>query len=338
MTTLCGHIAVQILPLPWFAPTSASPGGVRPFGSVRGQVPGVALTEAMLPPLFVVSLGRFSEGSDPPKQPARVGMTARTLIRPKATWGLHRWPIEEFQEAKAGTLPEGRRRADWTPEAPSARNKEKVRLLVLAVLLTALASGACSNRDAVSVTRGAREPSASGLVPASAELLGKCRATANEVGYPVPCPTRMPTAYRATRAIGGCELDIIGPGGIGGCSKAWRGWVVGSSETSDQHLVVVASPRALRNDAKVVNGPAWYPGARVRPLRSLTINGWRVRAVYVPAETNDGSAFARHVVLVWTVAGHTYGVGFHNAGSLRQTMDLDAALVRGIRLVAPADS
>jgi hypothetical protein len=148
----------------------------------------------------------------------------------------------------------------------------------------------------------------------------------------------VPTAYRPTRAIGRCEIDIIGPGGVGGCSKAWRGWVVGSSETSDQHLVVVASPRALRNDAKVVNGPAWYPGARVRLLRSLTINGWRMRAVYVPVKTNDGSAFARHVVLIWTVDGHTYGVGFHKAGSFGHTIDLDAALARGIRLVVPADS
>jgi hypothetical protein len=70
----------------------------------------------------------------------------------------------------------------------------------------------------------------------------------------------------------------------------------------------------------------------------LTLNGWRMRAVYVPVKTNDGSAFARHVVLIWTVGGHTYGVGFHKTGSFRQTVDLDAALVREIRLVAPADS
>jgi hypothetical protein len=89
------------------------------------------------------------------------------------------------------------------------------------------------------------------------------------------------------------------------------GWVVGSSETNDQHLVIHASPRPVRNAAKVVNGPAWYPGARVRPLRSLTINGWRMRAAYVPVKTNAGSAFMRHVVLIWTVRGHTYGIGFH---------------------------
>jgi hypothetical protein len=114
--------------------------------------------------------------------------------------------------------------------------------------------------------------------------------------------------------------------------------VVGSSETNDQHLVIVASPRALRSDAKVVNGPAWYPGARVRPVQRMTINGWRMQAVYVPFGTNAGSAFARHVVLIWTVSGHTYGVGFHNVHGLRPALDLDMALVRGVRLVAPADS
>jgi hypothetical protein len=114
--------------------------------------------------------------------------------------------------------------------------------------------------------------------------------------------------------------------------------VVGSSKTNDQHLVIVASPRPLRSDAKVVNGPGLYPGARVRPLRSLTIKGWRMRAVYAPFGTNDGSAFARHVVLIWTVGGYTYGIGFHKVHGLGATLDLDAALARGVKLIAPANS
>jgi hypothetical protein len=209
-----------------------------------------------------------------------------------------------------------------------------VRTLVLVVALSLLSCG-CSDSGEVAATAPPPKPFASRLVEASPELLGKCRATANAVGYPVPCPTRVPDGLTATPGIGGCELDIIGPAV---CAKAWRGWVVGSSETNDQHLVITASPQALRNDAKVVNGPAWYPSARVRPLRSLTINGWRMRAVYVPVKTNAGSAFMRHVVLIWTVRSHTYGIGFHNVHGLRPTLDLDAALARGVRLVAPADS
>jgi hypothetical protein len=63
-----------------------------------------------------------------------------------------------------------------------------------------------------------------------------------------------------------------------------------------------------------------------------------MRAVYVPPAANDGSAFMRHVVLIWTVGGHTYGVGFHNVHGLDETLDLDPALARGLRLVAPPGS
>jgi hypothetical protein len=213
-----------------------------------------------------------------------------------------------------------------------------MRMLALAVALMALLGGGCSDSGGVAATGTLPKPSGSLLVQAPTELLEKCQATAPEIGYPVPCPTRVPEGLTPTRGSGGCQLDVVGPGGVGGCVKTWRGWVVGSSETNDQHLVIVASPRPLRSDAKLVNGPAWYPGARVRPLRSLTINGWRMRAVYVPSRTNDGSAFARHVVLIWTLGGHTYGIGFHNVHDLRATLDLDAALARGLRLVAPADS
>jgi len=209
-----------------------------------------------------------------------------------------------------------------------------VRTLILALALGALLSGGCSDSGEVAVTAGPPRPSASPLVQASPELHEKCRATANEIGYPVPCPTRVPDGLTATRGIGGCQLDIIGPAV---CARTWRGWVVGSSETNDQHLVIVASPQALRNYAKVVNGPAWYPDARARLLRRMTVNGWRIQAVYVPFGTNAGSAFARHVVLIWTVGGHTYGVGFHNVHGIRPTLDLDLALARGIMLVAPVD-
>lgn len=52
------------------------------------------------------------------------------------------------------------------------------------------------------------------------------------------------------------------------------------------------------------------PAAHVHVLGWMTANGWRVRVVFVPAATNQGSAFANHVVLVWTVGAHTYAAGF----------------------------
>jgi hypothetical protein len=90
------------------------------------------------------------------------------------------------------------------------------------------------------------------------------------------------------------------------------------------------------NDAMVVNGPVWYALARVKPLRALTINGRRMRAVYVSPATNDGSAFMQHVVLIWSACGHSYGVGFHAVDGSDKALALDVELARGIRLVGPA--
>jgi hypothetical protein len=67
----------------------------------------------------------------------------------------------------------------------------------------------------------------------------------------------------------------------------------------------------------------------------VTTHGWRMRAVYVPPNTNDGSAIARHVVPIWTVGQHTYGIGFHNLHGLTETLRLDEELARHLRLVGP---
>jgi hypothetical protein len=59
-----------------------------------------------------------------------------------------------------------------------------------------------------------------------------------------------------------------------------------------------------------------------------------MRVVFVPPNTNDGSAFASHVVLIWTVGQHTYAVGFHDVSTIKQTLALDLTLARGIRLIS----
>jgi hypothetical protein len=135
----------------------------------------------------------------------------------------------------------------------------------------------------------------------------------------------------------GC-LDVIDAGGrpaCGAAARAWRGWVVGTSNVGAQHLAITASPRLLQNYAKLVNGPAWYSRARVRSLGSVEVNGKRLHALYVPPATNDGSMFMHHVVLVWSVNGHTYGFGFHNTRGIRRTLLLDEHLAAHFRLVGP---
>ncbi len=172
------------------------------------------------------------------------------------------------------------------------------------------------------------------FVAASPALLAKCAATARAVGYPVPCPTRIPRGLAPSGGRPGCELDVIGPARrCPNTAPLWRGWVVGSSATADEHLVLTASPHPLHDYARAVNGPAWHAGDHVLVLGSVRVNNWSLTEVFVPAASNDGSAFAGHLVLVWTTGGHTYALGFHEHAGRGRTLALDLALVRGIRLV-----
>jgi hypothetical protein len=203
-------------------------------------------------------------------------------------------------------------------------------------LIAVLTVSACSGSH---TSRKASRDKVAGyrFIQAPASLLDKCKSTAKRVGYAVPCPARVPTGLVSFGGTSDCSIDIIGPGKHCPNTRiSWRGWVVGSSvagANGEQHLVLTASPHPLRSFAKVVNGPAWFRSERVRPLGWVTIQGWRMREVYVPPTTNVGSAFASHVVLIWTVGGHTYGIGFHDFRGLKPTLALDIALARGIRLV-----
>jgi hypothetical protein len=74
--------------------------------------------------------------------------------------------------------------------------------------------------------------------------------------------------------------------------------------------------------------------ARVSGRSSLR-SGSGACAVFAPQATNDGSSFSHHVVLIWTVGEHTYGVGFHDVTNIRDTLLRDEELARSIKLVAP---
>ena len=200
------------------------------------------------------------------------------------------------------------------------------RTISIALLLAGvLAFSGCSGTRSSSRTGRQHTSTRYVFVQAGAGVRAECRATARALGYPVPCLSEVP------RQIGGAGLTFIEQGPPG----PWRRWAVGSTSVGPEHLVTTASPRPLANYAKVVNGPAWYPRSRVQPFAWVTINGRRMRAVYVPPATNDGSAFAHHVVLIWTVDHHTYGFGFHNLHGRHETLRLDEELARHITLVGP---
>lgn len=169
------------------------------------------------------------------------------------------------------------------------------------------------------------------FVPVSRGYLAQCRVTARALGYPVPCPARLPRALTRHQdgATPNCDVTIVCPLGTG----PWRGWAVGSVSSPSLHLVLTASPRPL-TDGKAVDGPGWSPAARVRPLAWVTTGRWRMRAVYVSPQTNEG-AFVHHVAMVWTVGPHTYAAGFHDFTGIRTTLRLDEELARWIELVDP---
>ena len=58
-----------------------------------------------------------------------------------------------------------------------------------------------------------------------------------------------------------------------------------------------------------------------------------MHAVFVPPTTNDGSAFAGHVVSIWARTGHSYGIGFHDMTTIHQTLLRDEAIASSIRFI-----
>jgi hypothetical protein len=170
------------------------------------------------------------------------------------------------------------------------------------------------------------------LVRVPASYLAQCRLTARKLGYPVPCPTRLPAAMTQHQdgATLNCNITVICPSDSG----PWKGWATGSLASPTQHLVITAAPRPLSNYAKAVDGPGWSPTAHVLPLAWVTTSRWRMRAVFVSPDTNE-SAFAHHIAMVWTVGAHTYAVGFHNFTGMLATLRLDQQLAPWIELVGP---
>jgi hypothetical protein len=230
----------------------------------------------------------------------------------------------------------------------------------VAVLWAALGTAACSNagaRHARPVSRTARvrpeSPRAPDAhppvqtvasVPFTVALSGvrsECRATADAVGYTVPCPTRLPVGMTATSPQPGCRFAIIAPADSPACrAPQLRGWIFGTGDVdgpgagdaSSQHLVLWGAPRAVRSPARAIDGPTVVPG-RVLPRGKVTIHGTVMRWYLVPM--GNPSAFRGHLVLVWTAAGHTYAYGFHVTDTMAMARALDLELVRHLVLVAP---
>lgn len=179
------------------------------------------------------------------------------------------------------------------------------------------------------------------FVSASAQVRRECHQTADAVHYPVPCPSLLPRGMKAFPAEHGCRLEIVTAGGGPHCGGApWRGWIVGDGEVLaghvlQQHLALQAAPRIVANPARAIDGPAMFPGSRVRPRGKTRVDGKLMHWYYVPPATNQGSAFAGHLVLVWNANGHTCAYGFHVLETFAIDRALDLELVRYLVAVRP---
>lgn len=182
----------------------------------------------------------------------------------------------------------------------------------------------------------------------------ECQATADAVGYAVPCPTTLPLGASVTSPVTG---DVCGRFGFvaGGvvenelnprCSSydpRVRRWFFGTSMVNPsgsggagfQHLVIQGAPMVIADPARAIDLPARYvvPQA-VLPRGELVIDGIVRRFYMVPI--SNPSAMRDHLAVVWTQAGHTYAYSFHVVDGVRVARALDVYVLRHLRLIEPA--
>ena len=182
------------------------------------------------------------------------------------------------------------------------------------------------------------------FVRSSIQVLNECQRTADVVRYAVPCPMMLPAGIAPTPGVGGCSFAFIAADLKRGCGAVeWRGWIFGSTQLTGsnagaagfQHLALQGAPRVVRDPARAIDGPAMVPGSSVRALGETHVGNQMMRWYYVTPRTNIGSAFMNHLVLVWTLSGHTYADGFHVVDTLAQARALDLELIHHLIYIHP---
>jgi hypothetical protein len=131
------------------------------------------------------------------------------------------------------------------------------------------------------------------LEPTPSDLTVMCREAAMQLGYAVPCPTRLPAPSSSARCLAdGCRF-------AGGFVMEVRGFPVppGWCDGCDAHLVLAAAPAGARTAAPLVtcdglpgsaapeqpatrfercpDGPPWVPNAGGLPHEEHTLTRWR---------------------------------------------------------------
>ncbi len=181
----------------------------------------------------------------------------------------------------------------------------------------------------------------------------ECQATADAVGYAIPCPTQLPLGMTVTSPVSGdsCGRFAFVAGGLlwselnPRCSsydrRAFR-WFFGTSGVNQpgsgnatfQHLVIQGAPAVIGEPDRVIDLPAPYvkPEA-VLPRGKMTIDRIVRRFYMVPVD--NPSAMRSHLAVVWSQGGHTYAYSFHVTDGVSKARALDIYLLRHLRLIEP---
>jgi hypothetical protein len=233
------------------------------------------------------------------------------------------------------------------PLAKRSRDEtdQLTRYLAAGAAILGLVTGSCtsrgSTRDLAVEESPQRPPAERYLSVVSPLVVMECRRTAQQIGYPVPCPQLLPRGAQ-TRRLHIPELDEQAPQFVGPGDKAtrWRRWATFDLEFPTEgmppeitvgHLVIASSPRPF-TIGRFIFGPYQRPG-RIVLDGTAGVGGVIGTWVRVPPGPNRLSRFSEHIVLVWTIYGHTYGLGFHGLERLSRELGLEVA--RSITLIPP---
>jgi hypothetical protein len=237
----------------------------------------------------------------------------------------------------------------WSPLVISFTTPAQTRRpLGTAVVLIGLLAVACTSEagpapssvsrpsSASHVTSPAPTPTSTGtptveLAAAPPAVARDCAATARSVGYAVACPTLLPVGSSTVRDV----PDFMTPAADRGPLAHWVAFNAEfPAEGTDLdpgylggkgHLAIVISPRPASARQMIYHGSV----GQIPFAGSDHVDGVTGRWYVVIGE----SLFTSHLVLVWTVGGHSYAVGFHSLGQDSRRLGLQVA--RHLALVPP---
>ena len=157
-----------------------------------------------------------------------------------------------------------------------------------------------------------------------------CLIVPDSIVRPVFVNKRLPFIYANCLVFNYCTTDIGRR-----YNARWAGGdgYVEPAGAQPEHLALRISPYPLHSYAQIFHVMPGRP--EPEPLARRTIGSWRVDIYFISPQISLFSEFEHDYVDVWTVAGHTYVVGFQDVYGRKVTEALNQALVEHMELVGP---